>query len=73
MPSDLPALFLESITGRFSEHNIIGAGGYAEVYKVYLINTHTSVQVISITNNELQESHVPYVTYLNKWLHNREY
>lgn len=59
MSSGLQALFLEGITGRFSEHNKISAGGYAEVYKVCLINTHTSVQVISITNNELQESHVP--------------
>jgi hypothetical protein len=53
MPSGLPALFLEGITGRFSEHNKIGAGGYAEVYKVCLINTHTSVHAITITNNEL--------------------
>lgn len=37
MPSDLPALFLEDITERFSDQLKVGSGGYGEVYKVCLI------------------------------------
>ncbi|KAF2933582.1 hypothetical protein DAI22_04g094600 [Oryza sativa Japonica Group] len=38
MPTDLPVHFLEDITKKFSEHQIIGSGGYGEVYKGVLTN-----------------------------------
>ncbi|KAJ1276325.1 hypothetical protein BS78_05G205900 [Paspalum vaginatum] len=38
MPRDMPALFLEGITGRFSVNNRVGSGGYGEVFKGVLTN-----------------------------------
>lgn len=52
MPTDLPVHFLEDITKKFSEHQIIGSGGYGEVYKVCQILT--CIFVSSGINNELR-------------------
>ncbi|XP_066165395.1 uncharacterized protein [Oryza sativa Japonica Group] len=38
MPTDLPVHFLEDITKKFSDHQIVGSGGYGQVYKGVLTN-----------------------------------
>lgn len=51
MPTDLPVHFLEDITKKFSDHQLVGSGGYGQVYKVCEILI-SLFQVVSIMNSD---------------------